>query len=61
MKQGDSRYQRGKTAFRLGQELAKQKGWEFRWALVEAPEVAHDAAKMFSHPNCPKALNGQGP
>ena len=56
MKQGASRLERGRNAFRAGQELAQAKGWECRWRLVEAPDVAHVAAKMFEHPNCVKAL-----
>ncbi len=59
MKQGASRYERGKNAFRMGKELAASKGWPFGWQLVEAPEVGHDAAKMFAHPRCRQALTGR--
>jgi poly(3-hydroxybutyrate) depolymerase len=55
-KQGDSRYARGKAAFAAGQKLAADKGWPFRWRLVEAPGVGHDSTKMFDHPNCLAAL-----
>jgi hypothetical protein len=56
MKQGESRLERGRTAFRLGRELAAAKGWPFGWRLVEADGVGHDAAKMFAHPRCAEAL-----
>jgi hypothetical protein len=60
MKQGGSRLERGRGAFRAARELSRAKGWPFRWELVEAPDVPHDAAKMFRHPQCPKALGGRG-
>ena len=40
MKQGDSRYERGKNCFKLAEKLAKDKGWTFGWQLVEAPRTA---------------------
>src|SRR3954447_3074806 len=52
MRQGASRLERGRTAFRLGKELAAAKGWLVGWRLVEADGVGHDAAKMFAHPRC---------
>ena len=55
-RQGATRYERGKNCFKVGQELAKAKGWAFHWTLVEAEGVGHDAMKMFNHPNCEKAL-----
>jgi pimeloyl-ACP methyl ester carboxylesterase len=59
MKQGASRLERGRTAYRLAKELAAAKGWPFGWTLVEADGVPHDATKMFAHPRCTKALNGE--
>lgn len=56
MKQGESRLQRGHNVFQAGQKLAEEKGWEFRWKLVEAPDVAHSAKAMFALPVCDKAL-----
>lgn len=55
-KQGDSRYQRGKKAFQLAEELAKNKGWNFGWRLVEAPEIGHNAKLMFEHAQCKTAI-----
>ena len=57
MKQGDSRLERGCGAAR---EPAKEKGWPFRWGLAEAPDMPHDAAQMFRHPQCRTALTGRG-
>lgn len=57
-KQGQTRYERGKNAFRAAEELAKQKGWEFHWRLVEAPKVGHDHDAMFNAPACRAALFG---
>jgi poly(3-hydroxybutyrate) depolymerase len=59
MRQGGSRYERGTNAFRAGEKLAKEKGWAFGWRLVEAPGVAHEAADMFAHPNCLRALDAK--
>jgi hypothetical protein len=58
MKQGATRYERGKNCFKAAQELAKDKGWPFHWRLVEAPGVIHDAQAMFDHPSALKALLG---
>jgi hypothetical protein len=60
MRQGGSRRERGRGAVRAARALAKEKGWPLRWGPVEAPGVPYDAAKMFSHPNCVKALGGAG-
>ena len=56
MKQGGSRYERGTNVFRAGEKLATERGWAFNWRLVEAEGVKHEAADMFAHPNCLKAL-----
>jgi poly(3-hydroxybutyrate) depolymerase len=56
MKQGDSRYERGKNAFAMAKKLAKDRGWKFNWRLVEAPDIAHNAKGMFDHRNCDRAL-----
>ncbi|SIO02935.1 hypothetical protein SAMN05444166_2109 [Singulisphaera sp. GP187] len=57
-KQGQTRYERGHNAFRSAQELAKRKGWDFRWRLVEAPGVGHDHEAMFNAPASRAALFG---
>jgi hypothetical protein len=58
MKQGPNRYERGKNCFKMGQELARQKGWSFNWRLVEAPGIAHDGKGMLDHANVVEALFG---
>jgi hypothetical protein len=61
MKQGPNRHERGKACFKLGQELARQKGWTFHWRYVEAPGIAHDGKGMFDHVNSIDALFGIPP
>lgn len=58
MLQGAGRHQRGLAAYWTAKTLAKQKGWEFAWQLVEAPGVAHNSRRMFDHDNCALALFG---
>jgi poly(3-hydroxybutyrate) depolymerase len=59
LKQGASRYERGRNAYRLAKQLAADRGWEFRWKLVEADGIGHSAAKMFEHPSARLALTGR--
>lgn len=47
MKQGKSRYERGKNVFNFARDLAKKNGWPFNWRLVEVKGVDHDHKKMF--------------
>lgn len=56
MRQGATRIERGRENFRRAQELARTKGWDFNWVLIEAPGIGHDSAKMFSHANAEQAL-----
>ncbi|MFO0807495.1 MAG: hypothetical protein U0746_02635 [Gemmataceae bacterium] len=56
MKQGGSRLERGRNAYKLAQSLAKEKSWPFHWTLVEAEGIEHDSTKMFAHPSAKKAL-----
>jgi len=58
MQQGAGRHQRGLAAYWTAKTMAQQKGWEFGWRLVEAPGVAHNAARMFGHDHCATALFG---
>jgi len=60
MKQGDSRYARGKAAFAAGEKLAKDKGWTFNWKKVEAPYVTHSSEDMFNNDRCLDALGWVG-
>lgn len=54
--QGPYRLVRGHNCYKAAQHLAKTKGWEFHWRLVEAPDIGHSATKMFHDPACWKAL-----
>ena len=56
VKQGTTRYERGKNCFRSAEELAKKNGWLFHWRLVEAPDIAHSAKAMYEHPKVEEAL-----
>ncbi len=58
MRQGAHRYARGLACFAAAQQLAAERGWEFRWRLVEAPGIAHDAAQMFAADEARDALFG---
>lgn len=59
VQQGPGRYQRGKAAFAMAQQLAHDKGWPCNWRLVEAPGIEHDHLKMFAHEKCADALFGK--
>lgn len=56
MQQGERRYQRGHNVFRMAQTLARERGWEFNWRLVEVPGVAHDVRRMYGSPQASAAL-----
>lgn len=56
--QGNTRLERGRKVFDAARRLAQEKGWEFRWTLVEAEDVGHDHGKMFDSPACDAALFG---
>jgi pimeloyl-ACP methyl ester carboxylesterase len=57
-KQGENRLVRGRHVYDAARKLARVKGWDFRWRLVEAPGVGHDHEKMFDSPACASALFG---
>lgn len=57
-RQGENRFDRGRHAFRAAEDLARSKGWEFRWRLVVTPGVGHDHQAMFDAPECESALFG---
>jgi poly(3-hydroxybutyrate) depolymerase len=59
-KQGDSRYERGKNAYKAAKKLAGEKKWDFEWNVVEAEGVGHVAAEMFKNDNCLDALGCAG-
>jgi pimeloyl-ACP methyl ester carboxylesterase len=56
--QGMTRLERNRNAYRAWQQLAKERGWEFRWRIVEVEGVDHDHEKMFNHPQVRTALFG---
>jgi len=58
-RQGMSRYERGRRAWFRAHDLARERGWNLGWKLVEAPEVPHDHEQMFDHPQCLVALRGE--
>jgi poly(3-hydroxybutyrate) depolymerase len=58
-KQGPHRLARGRQCYELAKDLAAARGWDFKWRLVEAPEIDHSAGKMFSHLACQDALFGK--
>jgi poly(3-hydroxybutyrate) depolymerase len=58
MQQGNGRHQRGLACYWTARTLARERGWEFAWRLVEAPGVAHDHQAMFDHAHCERALFG---
>lgn len=57
--QGSCRFERNFAGFRAWQELAREKGWDFRWRIVIANGVEHDHEKMFNNPMCQAALFGR--
>lgn len=56
MKQGGSRYERGKFIYETGRKLAADRQVKFGWRLIEAEGIGHVAKSMFSHPNARLAL-----
>ena len=58
-RQGRTRLERGRSAFRAAEALASRRGWAFGWSLVEARGVPHDHETMFNHPSTRAALFGE--
>jgi dienelactone hydrolase len=46
LRQGENRLDRGRTIFRLAQDVAREQDWPFNWRLVEVPEVGHSSGNM---------------
>jgi poly(3-hydroxybutyrate) depolymerase len=57
-RQGHDRLDRGRRVFQTARDLARRRGWDFRWRLVEAKDVGHNARAMFNNPACEAALFG---
>lgn len=56
MSQGGNRLDRGRRIFRMANELAEQRKWNFNWSLVETPGVGHSVKDMLEAPKCLDAL-----
>ena len=56
--QGTTRLERNRNAYRAWQQVAKERGWDFRWRIVEVEGVDHDHEKMFDHAKARIALFG---
>jgi len=59
MRQGPNRLARGRAAFAAAQALAKARGWEFNWRIVETEGIGHDAALMFAAKAAGDAIFGK--
>jgi pimeloyl-ACP methyl ester carboxylesterase len=46
MQQGRTRLERGRYVFHRAEKLAREKGWNFNWKLVEVPGVGHSSKGM---------------
>lgn len=58
VEQGATRYERGLNFYRAGEVLAKEKGWQLNWRLVEVPKVGHTSRRMYDAPQVRQALFG---
>ncbi len=61
MHQGPNRLARGHNFFATMKALAAQRGWPFKWRLVETPGIAHSGAQMFGAKEVGDALFGTEP
>ncbi len=59
MRQGPNRLARGRAAFATAQALAKARGWEFNWRIVETEGIGHDPAFMFAAKAAGDAIFGK--
>lgn len=55
-RQGRNRFDRGQRVFELGRTIAEQRGWEFNWHLVLAPDVGHSSREMLQAPQMLDAI-----
>lgn len=56
MRQGRTRYERGRNAFHAAERIAREHGWPFGWTLVEVEGIGHNAAGMYGSPQAALAL-----
>jgi pimeloyl-ACP methyl ester carboxylesterase len=57
--QGQTRLERNRNAFQAWKELARERGWEFRWRVVTVDGVGHEHEQMFDAPEARAALLGE--
>jgi hypothetical protein len=46
MQQGSTRLERGRYVFNRAEKVARERGWDFNWKLVEVPGVGHSSKGM---------------
>jgi hypothetical protein len=56
MQQGRTRLERGRYVFHLAEKVAREKGWNFNWKLVEVPNIGHSSKGMLQAPEMIIAL-----
>jgi hypothetical protein len=56
IQQGNNRHERGINFYQAGKTIAAERGWDFSWRLLEVPDVAHSAARMFASHQALQAL-----
>ena len=61
MRQGASRYQRGRNAYDMARKLSTERGWVLSWRVVEAEGVGHVAERMFADAAAVSALGRSAP
>jgi len=59
MRQGASRFERGRGCFETARRIAGERGWDLNWRIVETPGVGHEAARMFAADEAGDALFGK--
>jgi poly(3-hydroxybutyrate) depolymerase len=58
MAQGTHRLERGRNFFATMRKFATDRGWDFKWRLVETPDIAHSGSQMFAAPEIGEAIFG---
>lgn len=56
MRQGENRLERGLDTFSMGQEVAKENGWDFNWELVIEEDVHHSGSSILRAPEMAESL-----
>lgn len=58
MRQGPNRIERGRRVYTSAKSLARERGWPFRWTLIEAEGLGHGSLPMWQHPKMKSAILG---